>query len=82
MVPGATAEGDTAIRQAIVHLHERILGRYDAADSDEVDRTFKLFAAIVTDAKARKGIDKREHCAGRKGRRTTRITQSGRGVPW
>ena len=60
VLPGASTEGDQAIRKAIVHLHERILGRYDAADSAEVERTFKLFAGIVADAKDQKGLDKRE----------------------
>ena len=60
VLPGASPESDTAIRAAIVYLHERILGRYDAPDSAEVDRTFKLFAAIVADAKAQKGLDTRE----------------------
>jgi hypothetical protein len=58
--PGASAEGDEAIRKAIVHLHERILGRYDAVDSAEVERTFKLFAAIVKDASEQKGIEKQD----------------------
>ncbi|HTU18244.1 MAG TPA: hypothetical protein VMG10_09325 [Gemmataceae bacterium] len=64
VVPGASSEGDTAIRKAIVQLHERILGRYDAADSAEVERTFHLFAGIVEDAREQKGIDKQEiyHC--------------------
>lgn len=61
VVPGASAKGDAAIRKAIVHLHEQILGRYDAADSAEVSRTFRLFAAIVADASERKGIDRREN---------------------
>ena len=39
------------------HLHEMILGRNDAPDSAEVERTFKLLAAIVHDAKDQKGID-------------------------
>jgi hypothetical protein len=45
-------------------LHEAILGRYDAEDSAEATRTFKLFAGIVDDAKGKKGIDKQEiyHC--------------------
>ena len=60
VVPGASPEGDKAIRTAIVHLHERILGRYDAPDSAEVERTFKLFAAVVEDAKKQKGFEKRE----------------------
>jgi hypothetical protein len=61
VVPGASIEGDKAIRRAIVHLHEKILGRYDAADSAEVGRTFELFAAIVKDASKRKGLDAREN---------------------
>ncbi len=61
VLPGASSEGDKAIRKAIAHLHEKILGRYDAADSAEVERTFKLFAAIVKDASEQKGLDKREN---------------------
>jgi hypothetical protein len=63
-VPGASAEGDAAIRQTIVHLHRLVLGRADEADSDEVERTFALFAGIVADAREEKGIEKREsyHC--------------------
>ena len=38
-----------------------ILGRYDSADSAEVERTFYLFAVIVKDAKDKKGIDPREN---------------------
>lgn len=64
VVPGASPQGDMAIRQTIVRLHEKILGRYDAADSAEVARTFKLFADLVKDASEQKGLDKREnyHC--------------------
>jgi hypothetical protein len=63
-VPRASAEGDAAIRSAIVHLHRLVLGRIDAADSPEVDRTFALFAGIVEDARQQKGLEKREiyHC--------------------
>jgi hypothetical protein len=60
VTPGASAEGDAAIRKAIVKLHEKVLGRYDAPDSAEIERTFKLFAAIVKDANERKGFEKRE----------------------
>ncbi len=49
-----------ALRRAIVHLHELVLGRYDTVQSDEVTRTFQLFAGIVADAKAQKGIDNQE----------------------
>jgi hypothetical protein len=59
-IPGNSAESDLAIRKTIVHLHELILGRYDAADSAEVERTLKLFSGIVADAKEQKGIDKQE----------------------
>jgi hypothetical protein len=61
VVPGASADGDKAIRQTIAALHVKILGRSDAADSVEVERTFKLFAGIVKDAKEQKGFDKREN---------------------
>jgi hypothetical protein len=61
VLPGASIEGDKAIRKAIAHLHEKILGQYDALDSTEVERTFRLFAGIVKDASERKGIDKREN---------------------
>jgi len=60
VLPGDSKEADETIRKAIMHLHERILGRYDAADSTEVERTYKLFAGIVQDAHERKGIDKIE----------------------
>ena len=60
VLPGSSAEGDRKIRAAIAHLHGKILGRYDTADSDEVARTFELFAGIVNDAKEQKGIDNQE----------------------
>ena len=61
VVPGASSAGDRAIRKAIAHLHEKILGRYDDANSVEVERTFKLFAGIVKDASEKKGLDKQEN---------------------
>jgi hypothetical protein len=67
VLPGVSPEGDAAIRNAIVHLHELILDRSDATDSAEVGRTFKLFDAIVADAKERKGLDKRENYSCRQG---------------
>jgi hypothetical protein len=67
VMPGASAEADQRIRKTIVHLHERILGRQDVAESAEVDRTFQLFAAIVKDAKDQKGIDKLEKYSCRQG---------------
>src|SRR3954470_11145058 len=67
VVPGASPEADAKIRPAIVHLHERILGRYDATDSPEVKRTFQLFAGIVSDANSRKGSGKEENWSCRQG---------------
>jgi len=60
VIPGVSPEGDKAIHKTMAALHEKILGRNDAPDSVEVERTFKLFAGIVKDAKEQKGIDKRE----------------------
>jgi hypothetical protein len=48
-------------------LHQRVLGRFDAPNSAEVDRTFKLFAGVVADAKKQKSFDKREAYACRQG---------------
>ena len=60
-VPGLWVHpADWRSGEAIVHLHERVLGRTDATDSAEVARTFKLFAGIVKDASEQKGLDKRE----------------------
>ncbi len=59
-LPGNSADGDAAIRKTIVHLHDKILGRSDAADSADVGRTFKLFADIIADARAQKGLEKQE----------------------
>ena len=67
VVPGASAEGDAKIRKAIVHLHQRVLGRDDAEDSPEVKRTFKLFASIVADAAERKRTDPQENYSCRQG---------------
>lgn len=61
VLPGVSADRDQKIRRAIVHLHDHILGRGDAADSTEVDRTFRLFADILRDAKERNGLDTREN---------------------
>ncbi|MBL8892436.1 MAG: hypothetical protein JNL67_20845 [Planctomycetaceae bacterium] len=60
VAPGASPESDERIRATIVHLHERILGRYEAMDSGEVTRTFQLFRDLVQDAQATAGLEKRE----------------------
>jgi hypothetical protein len=64
-VPGASLEADAKIRKAIVYLHRRVLGQDEAADSAEVDRTYRLFADVVAEAAKRKGIDDQEIWAGR-----------------
>lgn len=61
VAPGESAQGDLAIRRAIVRLHELILGRYDDPDSAEVQRTFQLFADIVKSAAEHKGLETREN---------------------
>jgi len=61
ILPGSSPEADTLIRKAIVHLHQRVLGRYDSEESPEVKRTFELFSGIVQDASERKGMDPREN---------------------
>lgn len=55
-VPGTSDEIDEQILSAIVHLHDLILGRVDATDDPEVQRTFDLFSGIVSHAKSREGI--------------------------
>ena len=65
--PGLSLQADAKIRQTIVHLHQRILGRYDAPDSPEVSRTYELFAGIVADAAQRKGIEKEDVWSCRQG---------------
>jgi hypothetical protein len=63
-LPGTSPEADAKIRQTIVYLHQRVLGRYDTPDSKEVERIFQLFAGIVSDAAERKGLEAEEnwHC--------------------
>src|SRR5437762_2615653 len=65
VLPGSSTDADAAIRRTIARLHELVLGREDAIDSEEVTRTFALFAGIVADARAAKGIDPREIYAAR-----------------
>ena len=64
VLPGVSPEADAQIRRAIVHLHLKILGRYDTVDSPEVERTFQLFTGILADAGERKTVGKSEiyHC--------------------
>lgn len=55
-LPG-TPESDAKIRRTIVHLHELLLGR---ARAEDVERAVRLFAGILEDAKAAKGLEKTE----------------------
>ncbi len=57
VLPGESSVSDGRIRQAIMHLHQLILGRNDAADSPEVALTYGLFSGIVHDARETEGID-------------------------
>jgi hypothetical protein len=66
VVPGS-AEADAKIRRTIVHLHQRVLGRRDPPDSPEVERTFQLFAGIVSDAAGKKGFEKQDIYSCRQG---------------
>jgi len=57
VVPGTPA-AEKQIRAALVHLHERLLGRLNGPNDPEVDRTYELFAGVVADAKAKKQYEK------------------------
>jgi hypothetical protein len=60
VLPGKSPADDLAIRRTIAHLHQLLLGREEALDSEAVDRTFRLFAGSIADAKSRKGLEKYE----------------------
>ena len=64
VVPDSSPANDLKIRKAIVHLRGHLLDQHEPIDHPEVERTFKLFSAVVAEAAKRKGIDKREtyHC--------------------
>jgi hypothetical protein len=59
VAPGDGAEAEAQIRKAVVHLHQHLLGRLHAVDHPEVERTYQLFAGIVSDANATAKFDKR-----------------------
>lgn len=63
VLPGLNAESDRQIKSAIIHLHYLILGREDTADDPEVQRTFELFAGIISDARSQDKFDPRESYA-------------------
>ncbi len=66
VVPGEDA-ANQKIRQAIVRLHQRLLGQDRAPDHPEIERTFVLFSGIIADAKAQSRYEPREtyFCGGR-----------------
>lgn len=51
--PGSAPDAEARIRDTIVRLHERFLGRFDASDDPEVTRTYDLFAAVQADGQAK-----------------------------
>lgn len=60
VAPGDSPESEAAIRAALVHLHERILGRYESPESPDIELSFRLFADLVETAGEQKGVEKRE----------------------
>ncbi|MCX7418266.1 MAG: DUF1588 domain-containing protein, partial [Planctomycetia bacterium] len=66
IVPGDEASNQK-IRQAIVHLHQRLLGHDRAVDHSEIERTFALFSGILADVKVQGRFEPREtyFCGGR-----------------
>ena len=66
VVPGDEAS-DQKLRQAIVYLHQQVLGHDRTPDHPEIERTFKLFAGIIEDARAQGRYEPKEtyHCGGR-----------------
>ena len=66
VVPGDEA-ADLKIRQTMVALHTRLLGREYPLDHPEVERTFQLFAGVIADANARGKFEPKEtyFCGGR-----------------
>jgi hypothetical protein len=59
VLPG-TPEADGKIRKALVHLHALILGREHGTAHPEVERSFRLFAGILEEAKETKGLGNQE----------------------
>ncbi len=67
VIPGTSPEADAKIRAALVHLHQRVLGRVETPDSPEVTRSYQLFASIVADAAERKRFEPQENWSCRQG---------------
>ncbi len=60
------------IKQAIVDLHQRLLGHERAVDHPEIERTFQLFTGVLADVEAQGRFEPREtyFCGGREEFRT------------
>ena len=71
VAPSDGPEAEQQIREAIVHLHQHLLGRSHTPDHPEVERTYQLFTGIIEDARAEQDLDAREiyFCRGRDGQR-------------
>jgi hypothetical protein len=66
VVPGDDMSNQQ-IRHTIIALHQRLLGQDLAADHPEIERTYKLFNDIISDANAQGRFEPREtyFCGGR-----------------
>ena len=60
VVPGVTAEADAEIRDAMVHLHEQILGLETLPTDPAIDLTFDLLKSVVDDAAAQDHVEPQE----------------------
>lgn len=67
VVPATSPEADAKIRAALVHLHQRVLGRAESPDSPEITRSYQLFANIVADATEKKRFEPQEAWSCRQG---------------
>ncbi|HXX95025.1 MAG TPA: hypothetical protein VEN81_15470, partial [Planctomycetota bacterium] len=70
-LPEAGPEAQGKILRAIVHLHSVLLGREVACDHPEVQRTYRLWASIVEEARGMKGVGNQESyfCRGQENKR-------------
>lgn len=67
LVPGSSPETDLRIREAIVHLHDRILGRLEEENSADVSRTYALFLGVIEDARTQGSSEPQEIWSCRQG---------------
>lgn len=59
VLPSNGEKSQAQIRQAIVHLHEHLLGQSLADDDAELERSYQLFAGIISDVQATEGLSTR-----------------------